>query len=184
MVAVWFYDCSLSTLLKLKQEKLFIETLNRTMVEPRRRCYSLPSVDLKKQAVGGVLSVTVVSAQNLMRLDSKESRPSSEKWANGDGSSNGNGYSSSHSSSHGSSHGSGSGQKKTDKSKFVEMTCEDLTRKTRMETGIFPSWNQDFDMILHDNTGTLHLNVYEQGPNNVKCDFLGSCEIKVIFCYP
>ncbi|KAG2587213.1 hypothetical protein PVAP13_5NG125900 [Panicum virgatum] len=44
--------------------KLLTETIGKTMVEPRRLCFSLPAVDLRKQAVGGVLSVTVVSGRS------------------------------------------------------------------------------------------------------------------------
>ncbi len=62
----------------------------------------------------------------------------------------------------------------------MEIACEDLTRKTHLQDGgTSPVWNETIDMVLHDNTGTVHLNVYEQGHNNVKYDFLGSCEIKV-----
>ena len=46
------------------QVKLLTETIGKTMVEPRRLCFSLPAVDLRKQAVGGVLSVTVVSGRS------------------------------------------------------------------------------------------------------------------------
>jgi len=168
---------------KLKQEKLFIDTLNRTMVEPRRRCFSLPAVDLKKKAVGGILSVTIVSAQNLAKLDHRESRyHSSEKLANGDGSSHGksNGSSGSSHSNNGSHGTPGSVNKRSEKLRFVEISCEDLTRRTGMKSGPFPhEWNETYDMVLHDNVGSVHLNVYEQGHNNVKYDFLGSCEIKV-----
>ncbi len=138
-----------------EQENLFIDMLNHTMVEPRRRCYPLPSVDLKKKAVGGILSVTVVSAQNLLRERSELGRDNN------------------------SSNGS-LGRKS--QGKFVEIACEDLMRKTRMQGGgLSPVWDETIDMVLHDNTGTVHFNVYEQGPNNnVKFDFIGSCEVKVI----
>lgn len=173
---------------KWKQEKLFIDTLNRTMVEPRRRCFSLPAVDLKKKAVGGIFSVTIVSARDLAKLDQRESRYySSEKLANGDGSGHGksNGSSGSSHSSNGSHGTSGSGNKRSEKLRFVEISCEDLTRRTGMQSGSFPHvWNETYDMVLHDNVGNVHINVYEQGHNNVKYDFLGSCEIKVgtVFC--
>jgi len=143
-----------------EQENLFIDTLNRTMVEPRRQCYPLPSVDLKKKAVGGILSVTVVSAQNLLRERSELGRDNNNS--------------------------NGSLGRKS-QGKFVEIACEDLMRKTRMQGGgLSPVWDETIDMVLHDNTGTVHFNVYEQGPNNnVKFDFIGSCEVKVInsfFC--
>ena len=163
----------------LKQEKLLIDTLNRIMVEPRRRCFPLPPVDLKKKAVGGIVSVTIVSARDLAKIDRRESRNfNDEKLANGDGSVRTISNGSSHG-SNGSSHG-GSVNKRSEKSRFVEMTCEDLTRKTGLQTGPFPHvWNETYDMVLHDNMGTVHLNVYEQAQNNVKYDFLGNCEIKV-----
>ena len=162
---------------KLKQEKLFIDTLNRMMVEPRRRCFPLPHVDLKKKAVGGIVSVTIVSARDLAKIDRRESRNlHDEKFANGDVRSNSNG---SNHSSNGSSHG-GSAHRKHEKLRFVEMTCEDLTRKTGLQSGPFPHvWKETYDMVLHDNSGTVQLNVYEQAQNNVKYDFLGSCQIKV-----
>ncbi len=154
------------------QEKLFIDTVNRTMVEPNRRCYGLPAVNLKKHAVGGILSVTVVSAHGLTRIRHEDSRGESRS----SGSSSGHG-SSNHTSSNNGGGGSHNGRVRK---KFVEITCEDLTRKTHLQDGgTSPVWNETIDMVLHDNTGTVHLNVYEQGPNNVKYDFLGSCEIKV-----
>ncbi|CAK9876092.1 unnamed protein product [Sphagnum jensenii] len=135
-------------------ENLLIDTLNHTMVEPRRRCYPLPSVDLKKKAVGGILSVTVVSAQNLLREQSELGRDNNNS--------------------------NGSLGRKS-QGKFVEIACEDLMRKTRMQGGgLSPVWDETIEMVLHDNTGTVHFNVYEQGPNNnVKFDFIGSCEVKI-----
>lgn len=35
------------------------------MVEPRRLCFTLPPLNLRKKAVGGRVSVTVISAANL-----------------------------------------------------------------------------------------------------------------------
>lgn len=162
------------TLSKWQQEMLLVDTLTRTMVEPRRRILCLPAVDLKKKAVGGIFSVTVVSARNLAKLDHRESRNSGNgAVSNGDG---GN-----HASSNEGSLGSnGSVNKKSEKSRFVEISCEDLTRKTGMQSGPFLHvWNESYDMVLHDNLGTVRLNVYEQGHNNVNYDFLGSCEVKV-----
>lgn len=159
------------------------------MVEPRRRCFSLPAVDLKKKAVGGIFSVTIVSARDLAKLDHRESRYySTEKLANGDGGSGhgkSNGSSSGNSQtgngSHGGTSSAGSVNKRSsEKMRFVEISCEDLTRRTGMQSGPFPhTWNETYDMVLHDNVGNVHMNVYEQGHNNVKYDFLGSCEIKV-----
>jgi ABC-type Zn2+ transport system substrate-binding protein/surface adhesin len=154
------------------------------MVEPRRRCFSLPAVDLKKKAVGGIFSVTIVSARDLAKLDHRESR---HNTANGDGSGHGHSNGSSHS-SHGSNHSSSqgthhgsSGSANRKPERFVEIQCEDLTRKTGMQSGNNPHvWNETYDMVLHDNVGSVHINVYEkQRHNSVKYDFLGSCEIKV-----
>ncbi|KAL2630102.1 hypothetical protein R1flu_014788 [Riccia fluitans] len=142
-------------------EKLIGDTLIRTMVEPRRRCFSLPALDLKKQAVGGVVSVTVVTAKDLCKQVQGTGRSSS-----------GSGKQSP------SNNGSGSQRVQ---STFVEMTLEDLTRKTKLclNGGSTPCWSDTFDMVLHDDSGTLHLNVYEQGSSSMKFDFLGSCEIKM-----
>ena len=41
------------------------------MVEPQCKCISLPAVNLKKSAIGGILSVTVVSANNIVRSNLK-----------------------------------------------------------------------------------------------------------------
>lgn len=155
-------------------EMLLVDTLTRTMVEPRRRILCLPAVDLKKKAVGGIFSVTVVSARNLAKLDHRESRNSGNgAVSNGDGSNHA-------SSNEGSLGSNGSVNKKSEKSRFVEISCEDLTRKTGMQSGPFLHvWNESYDMVLHDNLGTVRLNVYEQGHNNVNYDFLGSCEVKV-----
>ncbi|XP_077253770.1 C2 domain-containing protein [Tasmannia lanceolata] len=140
--------------------KLCTDTLGKTMVEPRRRCLYLPSVDLRKKAVGGVLSVTVISATKLVGSTVKGGI--SEKRQN----SSGNGHSSG---------GSGSRVLQT----FVEVELEKLTRRTDVSQGSSPRWNATFNMVLHDNTGILRFHLYECGPNNVKYDFLTSCEIKV-----
>ena len=56
----------------LDQVKLFTNTLDKTMVEPRHQCYSLPSINLRKKAVGGILFVTIISASILTRNNMKE----------------------------------------------------------------------------------------------------------------
>ncbi|CAK9192592.1 unnamed protein product [Sphagnum troendelagicum] len=132
-------------------ENLLINTLNHTMVEPRRRCYALPAVDLKKKAVGGILSVTLVSARNLLREGSELGRDSN-----------------------------GSSLDRKSLGNFVEIACEDLMRKTQIQGGgSSPVWDETIDMVLHDNTGTVHFSVYEQAPDNVKYDFIGNCEVKI-----
>ncbi|KAI5381467.1 hypothetical protein KIW84_UN0703 [Lathyrus oleraceus] len=55
-------------------EKLFTDTLVKTMVEPRRRCFTLPAVDLRKKAVGGIIYVRVISANKLSWSSFKTSR--------------------------------------------------------------------------------------------------------------
>ncbi|GLJ18141.1 hypothetical protein SUGI_0320480 [Cryptomeria japonica] len=68
--------------------KFFIKTLTRTMVEPRRRCLSLPAVNLKKRVVGGILSVTVVSASNIFKLNTKGAIPDRQMNSHGNSYSN------------------------------------------------------------------------------------------------
>ncbi|KAL6316358.1 hypothetical protein AAG906_017995 [Vitis piasezkii] len=43
------------------------------MVEPRRQCYSLPSINLRKKVVGGILFVTVILASTLTGSNMKGS---------------------------------------------------------------------------------------------------------------
>ncbi|GER30541.1 plant synaptotagmin [Striga asiatica] len=45
--------------------KVATDTLNKRMVEPRRQCIALPTADLQRKAVGGVLYVTIISAKNI-----------------------------------------------------------------------------------------------------------------------
>ncbi|GAU22711.1 hypothetical protein TSUD_138350 [Trifolium subterraneum] len=135
-------------------EKLFTDTLVKTMVEPRRRCFTLPAVDLRKKAVGGIIYVKVISANKLSKNSFKVSRRQQN------GSSNGS-------------------SEDKDLHTFVEVEIEELTRRTDVRLGSTPRWDAPFNMVLHDNTGTLRFNLYECIPNNVKCDYLGSCEIKL-----
>ncbi|CAJ2636985.1 unnamed protein product [Trifolium pratense] len=135
-------------------EKLFTDTLVKTMVEPRRRCFTLPAVDLRKKAVGGIIYVKVISANKLSRNSFKVSRRQQN------GSSNGS-------------------SEEKDLHTFVEVEIEELTRRTDVRLGSTPRWDAPFNMVLHDNTGNLRFNLYECIPNNVKCDYLGSCEIKL-----
>ncbi|KAE8709674.1 heavy metal-associated isoprenylated plant protein 26-like [Hibiscus syriacus] len=53
--------------LHIKGDLLLMPILAKMMVEPRRQCFSLPAVDLRKQAVGGIVYVTVLSAAKLSR---------------------------------------------------------------------------------------------------------------------
>ncbi|KAI5061768.1 hypothetical protein GOP47_0024273 [Adiantum capillus-veneris] len=145
-------------------EKLFVETLMRTMVEPQRRCFPLSAVSLRKRASGGVICITVISAKNLNHSGSFEGQQSIERT-----------------SSSGSVSGFGlEGCSYSPLASFVEVTVEGLTRSTHVsQHGGCPRWNDTFNMILHEGAGTVHFNVYEQGSSNVKCDFYGSCEVKV-----
>ncbi|CAL5186560.1 unnamed protein product [Lathyrus oleraceus] len=140
-------------------EKLFTDTLVKTMVEPRRRCFTLPAVDLRKKAVGSIIYVRVISANKLSRSSFKTSRRQQN----------------------GSTNGSSSEDVFDDKDlhTFVEVEIEELTRRTDVRLGSTPRWDASFNMVMHDNAGTLRFNLYECIPNNVKCDYLGSCEIKM-----
>ncbi|XP_048444016.1 extended synaptotagmin-1 isoform X2 [Pyrus x bretschneideri] len=136
--------------------KILTDTLVKTMVEPRRRCYTMPAVNLRKKAVGGIIYVTVISASKVSRNGLKGS-PSRKQFDRS------------------------SDEQFVDKDlqTFVEVELEELTRKTGVKLGSNPSWNSKFNMVLHDETGNLRFNLYECTPNNVKYDYLASCEIKV-----
>ncbi|XP_034673142.1 synaptotagmin-5 isoform X2 [Vitis riparia] len=140
--------------------KLFTDTLARTMVEPRRRCYSLPAVDLRKKAVGGVVYVTVISASKLSRSSLKGSPLRRQQSCSIDGTSE---------------------EHLDDKylQTFVEVELGELTRRTDVRVGSSPRWDSLFNMILHEDTGTLRFHLYESTPSNVKYDYLASCEIKM-----
>ncbi|CAA6661327.1 unnamed protein product [Spirodela intermedia] len=53
------------TFSSIVEVKLFTDALAKKMVEPRRGCFTLPPVNLRKKAVEGVLHVTVMSAEHL-----------------------------------------------------------------------------------------------------------------------
>ncbi|CAL9059145.1 uncharacterized protein LOC135651753 isoform X1 [Musa acuminata AAA Group] len=140
--------------------KLFTETIAKIMVEPRRHCYSLPPVDLRKKATGGLLSVTVVSASNLGRNNLKSSTSGTRQ------------------STIVSSHLSGNLGKKALKT-FVEVEVGDLTRRTSVSEGLNPRWDATFNMILHGETGILKFHLYEWDQSGVRLNYLTSCEIKM-----
>ncbi|XP_073047805.1 uncharacterized protein [Primulina eburnea] len=139
--------------------KITTDTLNKRMVEPRRQCLALPAEDLQKKAVAGVLYVTVVSASKLCRINSRSSPFRKQKDSSTDtcedGSSN------------------------TEFRTILEVELEELTRKTNMSMGSNPKWGSTFNLILHDNAGTVKFNLYECTPGSVKYDYLSSCEIKM-----
>lgn len=140
--------------------KLFNDTLVKTMVEPRRRCYSLPAVNLRKKAVGGNIYVTVISASKLSRscLRGNSLRRQQNYSTN-----------------------SSLAEHLIDKDlqTFVEVDLEELTRRTDVRLGSSPTWNSTFNMVLHEETGTIRFHLYECTPNNVKYDYLATCEIKM-----
>ena len=130
------------------------------MVEPHRRCYSLPAVDLRKKAVGGIIYVTVLSASKLSKSNlkvnpSRRQRSPSDKSLEDYFADN-------------------------DLQTFVEVELGDLTRRTNEGSGSSPRWDSTFNMVLHGEVGTLRFHLYECNPSNVKYDYLASCEIKVI----
>ncbi|KAK7358279.1 hypothetical protein VNO77_00206 [Canavalia gladiata] len=140
--------------------RLFTDTLVKTMVEPRRRCFTLPAVDLRKNAVGGIIYVSVISANKVSRSYLK--RSPSRRHQNGiiNGCSEDN-------------------LDDKDLQTFVEVEVEDLTRRTDVSSGSTPIWDATFNMVLHDNTGIVRFNLYECPPSGVKYDYLASCEIKL-----
>ncbi|KAK6925260.1 C2 domain [Dillenia turbinata] len=138
--------------------KIFTDTLVKTMVEPRRQCFSFPAVELRRKAVGGVLSVTVISADKLSRtikgspprrLQSSSTNGSFENFSN------------------------------TDLKTFVEVELGELNRRTEARSGYSPKWDAKFNMVLHGDAGILRFHIYECIPNSMKYDDLGSCEIKM-----
>ncbi|BAB01103.1 unnamed protein product [Arabidopsis thaliana] len=137
--------------------KILTETLNKKMVEPRRGCFSLPATDLHKTAIGGIIYVTVVSGNNLNRRILRGSPSKSSEIGEGS---------------------SGNSSSKPVQT-FVEVELEQLSRRTEMKSGPNPAYQSTFNMILHDNTGTLKFNLYENNPGSVRYDSLASCEVKM-----
>jgi hypothetical protein len=134
--------------------KLITELLVKTMVEPRRRCYSLPPLDLNKKAVGGVLYVTVLSAS---KLSGNRRQMSCGSEASAD------------------DHQLDSKDLQT----FVEIELEDLSRRTDVKPGCSPRWNSTFNMAVHDDNGIIRFHLYQCTPGSVKYDYLSSCEVKM-----
>ena len=143
------------------QVKLFTDTLVKTMVEPRRHCFSLPAVDLRKRATGGIIYVRVISANKLSRSCFRVC-PSRRQQ-------NGRINSFIEDNLH-----------DKELQTFVELELEELTRRTDVRLGSTPRWDATFNMVLHDSTGTIRFNLYECPPSSVKYDYLSSCEIKVL----
>ncbi|CAM8926871.1 unnamed protein product [Rhodiola kirilowii] len=137
--------------------KILTDTLAKTMVEPRRRCFSLPTVDLRKKVSGGIIYVTVVSASKLPRTGSKGS-PSKRRSSNGCSEDN---------------------HDDEETSMFVEVELEELTRRTDMRAGSSPRWDSIFNMLLHDDTGTVRFNLYQCTRSSVNYQYISSCEVKM-----
>ncbi|KAJ8753698.1 hypothetical protein K2173_026374 [Erythroxylum novogranatense] len=139
--------------------KIATETLVKTMVEPRRRCFSLPVVDLWKKAAGGIVHVTVISASKLSGSHLKGSPSRKQFYLR-----------------------AGSSEEHVDIEDlhtFVEVELGQLTRRTNIRPGSSPTYDSTFNMILHEDTGILRFQLYNCTPGSVKYDFVGSCEIKI-----
>ncbi|KAK8267283.1 hypothetical protein V6Z12_D12G302800 [Gossypium hirsutum] len=139
--------------------KLLTDTLAKTMVEPRRQCFSLSAVDLRKKAVGGIVYVTVISRNKLSRSSLKGS-PSRRQPSSG-------------------VDGLREHSDDKDLQTFVEVELGELTRRTNVRPGSSPQWDSTFNMILHDNTGIVRFHLFEHTPGRMMCDYLASCEIKM-----
>ncbi|KAL3818150.1 hypothetical protein ACJIZ3_004055 [Penstemon smallii] len=137
--------------------KVATDTLNKRMVEPRRQCIALPPVDLLKNAVGGVLSITVVSARKLSRSNLKNSSSTKQMNSLPDTYTENN----------------------KELQTFLEIELEEVTRRTDVRGGTNPKWDSTFNLVLHENAGILKFHLYECTSGSIKYDFLTSCEIKV-----
>lgn len=131
------------------------------MVEPRRRCFSLPVVDLRKKVSGGNIYVTVVSASKLLCSGSKRSSSKRRSLS--------------------SSSVEYSANEETSMFVEVELVEQKLTRRTDMSLGLSPRWDSMFNMLLHEDTGTLRFNLYQCTQSTLNYQFLSSCEVKVFF---
>lgn len=139
--------------------KVMNDTLAKTMIEPRRQCFSLPAVDLRKKVVGGIVYVTVISASKLSRSSLRGSPSRRQPSFNVDGLQE--------------------HFDDKDLQTFVEVELGELTRRTDVRQGSSPQWDSTFNMVLHDNTGIVRFHLYERTPGSVKYDYLASCEIKM-----
>ncbi|KAE9467101.1 hypothetical protein C3L33_00987, partial [Rhododendron williamsianum] len=140
--------------------KLFTDTLDKTMVEPRRQCHPLPFIELRKKAVAGIIYVTVISANKLSRSNLKGSPSRRQESSLMDGRLE-------------------ECRDNNNLQTFVEVELEELTRRTSVGHGSSPKWNSTFNMSLHDDKGILKFNLYERNQGSVKYDYLTSCEIKI-----
>ncbi|CAH9143924.1 unnamed protein product [Cuscuta epithymum] len=129
--------------------KVVTDLLVKRMVEPRRNCLALPAVILERTVVGGILCVTIISAN---RISMKEVSSAAT---------DGNSF------------------EYEKLQTFVEVELEELRRRTDVSTGSSPRWESKFNMTLHDSTGILKFHLYECTPDSVKYDCLASCEVKM-----
>ncbi|KAF3328924.1 extended synaptotagmin-1 isoform X1 [Carex littledalei] len=129
--------------------KLLSETIAKLMVEPRRLCFTLPPVNLRKKAVGGTVSVTVKSAANLRSNDTR---------SNGDGRPL-------------------RSSSVTPLQTVVEVEIGELMRKTSMCEGSNPTWDSTFNMVLHGESGSIKFTLYELDSSGVRFNYLTSCDI-------
>ncbi|KAI7986270.1 Synaptotagmin-5 [Camellia lanceoleosa] len=140
-------------------KKLFTDMINKTMVEPHRRCYPLPPEDFRKKVVGGIIHVTVISASKLSRSNIKGSPSRRQQSSSIDGRLE-------------------EFHDNKDLQTFVEVELEELTRRTSVKPGSSPKWDSMFNMVLHKDSGILRFNLYECTPGS-EFDYLTSCEIKM-----
>ncbi|XP_058179186.1 uncharacterized protein LOC131297966 isoform X6 [Rhododendron vialii] len=140
--------------------KLFTDTLDKTMVEPRRQCHPLPFIELRKKAVAGIIYVTVISANKLSKCNLKGSPSRRQESSLIDGRLE-------------------ECRDNNNLQTFVEAELEELTRRTSVGHGSSPKWDSTFNMSLHDDKGILKFNLYERNQGSVKYDYLTSCEIKI-----
>lgn len=132
-------------------EKMALEALGRTAIEPRRRLWSLAEPG-GQQPIGGVLCVRPVEGKQLARSKPRDAAATK-----------------------------GRGPPAVVGSTFLEISYEDLRRRTQVSgaRGGNPTWGDALNLLLHDSRAALHVSVYEQPQGVAKCEFLGSCEIKV-----
>ncbi|CAA7397692.1 unnamed protein product [Spirodela intermedia] len=139
--------------------KLFTDALAKKMVEPRRGCFTLPPVNLRKKAVEGVLHVTVMSAEHLqgsiVRTNSAEDKQNQVRGGP-----------------------PGESPGKTLQT-FVEVESGEVSRRTKVRQGSSPRWEDSFNMVLRRKSQALKFHLYQWRENSVKFDYLASCEIKI-----
>lgn len=142
-------------------ERIMSAILVKTMVEPHRSCFSFPAVNLHKHVSGAIISVTIVSGNNLSATRSSS-----------------NGLYKSLSSS---KNKEGIDVIEKDTKRFVEVRLGNVARKTRscMRGGSSSRWDETFDLILDGSTGSIYMKVFEQSSGHSEMFSLGRCKLKV-----